>query len=101
MARIAYLTTPNPSNSTSLKGMFKLPLFSDRCFDQMVLCRALIRRMDDPKKATSIYDFTAKDIDGNEVLISQNQTNENLTFFQVSLSKYKGHVCVIVNVASK
>ena len=23
--------------------------------------------MDDPKKATSIYDFTAKDIDGNEV----------------------------------
>jgi len=41
--------------------------------------------MDDPKKATSIYDFTAKDIDGNEV----------------SLSKYKGHVCVIVNVASK
>jgi len=41
--------------------------------------------MDDPKKATSIYDFTANDIDGNEV----------------SLSKYKGHVCVIVNVASK
>ena len=24
-------------------------------------------RMDDPKKASSIYDFTAKDIDGNEV----------------------------------
>ena len=24
--------------------------------------------MDDPKKATSIYDFTANDIDGNEVL---------------------------------
>ena len=68
------------SNSTPLKGMFKLPLFSDCCFDEMVLRRALIRRMDDPKKATSIYDFTAKDIDGNEVLISQNQTNENLTF---------------------
>ena len=33
----------------------------------MVLCRALTRTMDDPKKATSIYDFTAKDIDGNEV----------------------------------
>lgn len=31
------------------------------------VCRALTRRMDDPKKATSIYDFTAKDIDGNEV----------------------------------
>jgi len=34
---------------------------------------------------SSIYDFTAKDIDGNEV----------------SLSKYAGHVCIIVNVASK
>ena len=35
------------------------------------VCRALTRqkRMDDPKKATSIYDFTAKDIDGNEVFI--------------------------------
>lgn len=35
--------------------------------------------------ANSIYDFTAKDIDGNEV----------------SLSKYEGHVCIVVNVASK
>ena len=34
---------------------------------------------------SSIYDFTAKDIDGNDV----------------SLSKYAGHVCIIVNVASK
>jgi len=39
----------------------------------------------DPKKAESIYEFSAKDIDGNEV----------------SLEKYKGHVCVIVNVATK
>jgi len=39
----------------------------------------------DPKKAGSIYEFTAKDIDGNEV----------------SLERYKGHVCIIVNVASK
>jgi len=38
-----------------------------------------------PKKANSIYEFNAKDIDGNDV----------------SLSKYQGHVCVIVNVASK
>lgn len=37
------------------------------------------------KKAASIYEFKADDIDGNEV----------------SLEKYKGHVCVIVNVASK
>jgi len=40
---------------------------------------------DDYKKASSIYDFTAMDINGN----------------QVSLDKYKGHVCIIVNVASK
>ena len=35
-------------------------------------------------KASSIYDFNATDIDGNEV----------------SLSKYANHVCIIVNVAS-
>jgi len=39
----------------------------------------------DPKKAGSIYEFSAVDIDGNEV----------------KLDKYKGHVCIIVNVASK
>lgn len=37
------------------------------------------------KKASSIYEFTATDIDGNDV----------------SLEKYRGHVCIIVNVASK
>jgi len=39
----------------------------------------------DFKKAQSIYDFTAVDIDGNHV----------------SLDKYRGNVCIIVNVASK
>ena len=38
-----------------------------------------------PEKADSIYDFSAEDIDGN----------------LVSLKKYEGHVCIIVNVASK
>jgi glutathione peroxidase len=33
----------------------------------------------------SIYDFTVKDIDSNDV----------------SLSKYRGNVCLVVNVASK
>jgi len=37
------------------------------------------------KSATSIYEFNATDIDGNEV----------------SLEKYRGHVAIIVNVASK
>ena len=37
------------------------------------------------KNAKSIYDFTCRDIDGNEV----------------PLSKYDGQVCIIVNVASK
>jgi len=49
--------------------------------DQVVKNMAAV----DPKKAESIYEFSAKDIDGNEV----------------SLEKYKGHVCVIVNVATK
>lgn len=39
----------------------------------------------DWKSATSIYQFNAKDIDGNDVC----------------LEKYRGHVCLIVNVASK
>lgn len=39
----------------------------------------------DWQNATSIYDFNAKDINGHEV----------------PLSKYKGHVCIIVNVASR
>lgn len=37
------------------------------------------------KSAESIYDFSVKDIDGNEV----------------SLEKYRNHVVLIVNVASK
>jgi len=37
------------------------------------------------KKDPSIYDFTALDIDGQ----------------QVSMEKYRGHTCIIVNVASK
>ncbi|KAK9872384.1 hypothetical protein WA026_017842 [Henosepilachna vigintioctopunctata] len=39
----------------------------------------------DFKTANSIYEFTANDITGQPV----------------SLNKYKGHVCIIVNVASK
>lgn len=37
------------------------------------------------KEAQSIYDFTVKDIKGQEI----------------SLEKYRGHVCIIVNVASQ
>lgn len=37
------------------------------------------------KSAKSIYDFTANDIQGNPV----------------SLEKYRGHVCIVVNVASQ
>ncbi|CAG9762371.1 unnamed protein product [Ceutorhynchus assimilis] len=39
---------------------------------------------ENPKAAKSIYEFTVKDIKGNDV----------------SLEKYRGHVCIIVNVAS-
>jgi len=41
--------------------------------------------MEDPTKAASIYDFSAVDIHGN----------------QIKLDKYRGHVCIIVNVASR
>lgn len=40
---------------------------------------------ENPKQAKSIYEFTAKDIKGEDV----------------SLEKYRGHVCIIVNVASQ
>lgn len=39
----------------------------------------------DPKDAKSIYDFTVQDTFGNDV----------------PLEKYKGKVCVIVNIASQ
>ncbi|NXS92738.1 GPX4 peroxidase, partial [Jacana jacana] len=39
----------------------------------------------DWRSAKAIYDFHARDIDGNEV----------------SLEKYRGYVCIITNVASK
>lgn len=39
----------------------------------------------DWQSAKSIYEFSANDIDGNEE----------------SLEKYRGYVCIIVNVASK
>ena len=40
----------------------------------------------DPKKAENIYAFKALDIDGNMVDLRD---------------RYKGHVCIVVNVASK
>lgn len=42
-------------------------------------------QLEDWQTATSIYDFSAIDIDGNEV----------------SLEKYRGNVVIITNVASK
>lgn len=47
--------------------------------------RAMAAQAEDWRSAKSIYEFSAKDIDGNEV----------------SLDKYKGYVCIITNVASK
>ncbi|KAF7692457.1 hypothetical protein HF521_010067 [Silurus meridionalis] len=49
------------------------------------LSRAMCAQASDWKKAKSIYEFSAIDIDGNEV----------------SLEKYRGFVCIITNVASK
>lgn len=44
-----------------------------------------IHSMNNWREAKSIYDFTVKDINGSEI----------------PLSTYKGHVCIIVNVASE
>lgn len=50
-----------------------------------VLLQAMSAPTEDWQTATSIYDFSATDIDGNVV----------------SLEKYRGNVVVITNVASK
>ncbi|GAA6234883.1 phospholipid hydroperoxide glutathione peroxidase, mitochondrial-like [Lates japonicus] len=47
--------------------------------------RSMCAQVGDWQSAKTIYEFSAKDIDGNEV----------------SLEKYRGYVCIIVNVASK
>ncbi|KAL8177786.1 UNVERIFIED_CONTAM: hypothetical protein K2H54_019283 [Gekko kuhli] len=49
------------------------------------LTRTMCAQEVDWQAAKSIYDFHATDIDGNDV----------------SLEKYRGHVCIITNVASK
>ncbi|CAM4628365.1 unnamed protein product [Lepidochelys olivacea] len=49
------------------------------------LSRSMCAQADDWRAAKSIYEFHAKDIDGNDV----------------SLEKYRGFVCIITNVASK
>ncbi|XP_030745805.1 phospholipid hydroperoxide glutathione peroxidase-like [Sitophilus oryzae] len=54
------------------------------CFLLAISALSLSKNPDDYKKAESVYDFTATDISGNEV----------------SLDKYKGHVLVIINVAT-
>jgi len=48
-------------------------------------CRVSASDNDSWKTASSIYDFTVRDIDGEDIC----------------LEKYKSHVCVLVNVASK
>ncbi len=50
-----------------------------------VLLQAMSARTEEWQTATSIYNFSATDIDGNEV----------------SLEKYRGSVVIITNVASK
>uniref|UniRef100_A0A8C3RV94 Glutathione peroxidase 4 n=1 Tax=Chelydra serpentina TaxID=8475 RepID=A0A8C3RV94_CHESE len=49
------------------------------------LSRSMCAQADDWRSAKSIYEFHAKDIDGNDV----------------SLEKYRGFVCILTNVASK
>ncbi|RZC00577.1 phospholipid hydroperoxide glutathione peroxidase, partial [Asbolus verrucosus] len=56
-----------------------------RVFSTLPPVMTTMSNPENPKAAKSIYEFSAKDIKGNEV----------------SLEKYKDHVCIIVNVASQ
>merc|ERR1712154_666016 len=62
-------------------------LFSSCIPRNMAASEALMAEsVKDPKKADNIFAFKALDIDGNMIDLGE---------------KYKGHVCIIVNVASK
>ncbi|CAG9772293.1 unnamed protein product [Ceutorhynchus assimilis] len=60
-------------------------MFTTRVCAVVILCLQIILSALADIEPKSIYDFTAKDIYGNEI----------------SLGKYKDHVCIIVNVASE
>jgi len=70
------------SVATGLAGFAGLSLTANRLSNKAAFS---VMAQQDPTKASSIYEFSAQSIDGAEV----------------SLEKYKGKVCVIVNVASK
>lgn len=75
--------------------------------------------MTDWQSAKSIYEFSAKDIDGNEVSLEKYRYIMSYAIFKIPPTMYyikccvklvflsncfsstRGHVCVIVNVASK
>ena len=60
-------------------------LFPSKCTDKYLNEVNLLKKNPSaPTKAKSIYDFFAKDIDGNDV----------------SLNKYRGDVLIVVNSAS-
>lgn len=64
------------------------PLCLILTFGAVTACGALLAMSaptEDWQRATSIYNFSARDIDGN----------------MVSLEKYRGNVVIITNVASK
>ncbi|XP_017793688.1 PREDICTED: probable phospholipid hydroperoxide glutathione peroxidase [Habropoda laboriosa] len=68
-----------------LTVLFFCGVIAEKCEDdKQEQCLASFDQDKDWKLATTIYDFHAKDIHGNDV----------------SLDKYRGHVCIIVNVAS-
>lgn len=54
------------------------------------------------RKATSIFDFEAKDIDGNVVSLEKFRCVKPLKqSLVVTLFLYRGHVTLVVNVASE
>jgi hypothetical protein len=82
-ARLAVVTLPKLSGNHQTS----VGLTAKRCFvltTPLKMASASAGK-DDYKHAVSIYEFKAKDIDGNEV----------------SMDKYKGQVVIIVNVACK
>lgn len=65
--------------------LFSIGAIIFRTFSSEVFAKAAMANPDNWKEAKSIYEFTANDIHGQPV----------------SLEKYRGHVCIIVNVASQ
>lgn len=80
--KLSKIEKPETTNKKIAKGKKKVKEVADSSTD--IEKEIIETKEQSPDSSSTIYEFTVKDIDGNDL----------------TLEKYKGHVCLIVNVAS-